>query len=88
MTAGKTGEVYNVADNEQTYSLLELAKMLSGIAGTSIKFDNPDQLEKKGASTFQDVCLDSTKLVQTGWKPMVDIEEGLKNTVSHIRNVI
>lgn len=88
MTAGETGEAYNVADNEQTCSLLELAKMLSGIAGTSIKYDNPDQLEKKGASTFQDVCLDSTKLVQTGWKPMVGIEEGLRNTVMHIKKVI
>lgn len=87
MTAGKNGEAYNVADNEQTCSLLELATMLSKIAGTCIKFENPDQLEKKGASTFQDVCLDSTKLTQTGWRPEVGIEEGLNNTVMHIRKV-
>ena len=86
MTDGKTRNAYNVADKEQTPSLRELAQKLADIAGTKVIFDLPDELEAKGASTFQNVRLDPSKLYALGWRPQVGLYEGLRNTVEYFRS--
>ena len=88
MTAGKNGEAYNVADNDQTCALKDLAGILAGIGGKSVKYDIPDELEAKGASTFQDVCMDATKLRGLGWRSAVTMEEGLVATVRELKKQI
>ena len=81
-SSGKSCNAYNIADNNQTYSLLELANILADISHTKVRFDIPDELEKKGASNFTDVRLDATKLHDLGWSSKVDLPEGLRQTVS------
>lgn len=85
MASGVSGNAYNVADNNQALSLKDLAGLLAGIGGKSVVFDLPDRLESKGASTFQNVCLDAAKLYSLGWKSEVPCEDGLRWTVSQIR---
>ena len=86
MTEGRSGNVYNVADKNQTPSLRQLAQKLADIAGTRVIFDLPDSLETKGASTFQNVRLDPTKLCNLGWRPTVDLDTGLRHTVEYFRS--
>lgn len=85
LTAGKSGSAYNIADRNQTPSLRELAQKLANIAGTRIVFDLPDELETKGASTFQDVRMDPSKLCELGWQPSVSLDAGLQHTVEYFR---
>ena len=85
ITKGKSGEAYNVADNEQVISLRDLAIMLSEIGESKVEFNKPDDIEAKGASSFQDVRLDATKLYNLGWKSQVNIRDGLQNTVNELR---
>ena len=87
ITSGKTGEAYNVADNAQAISLGELASILAGIAETKVIFDLPDELESKGASSFQNVKLDGTKLSLLGWKSQVGMIDGLWWTVQELRKL-
>ena len=82
---GGSGEAYNIADPAQYISLRDLAELLAEIGGGRVVFDLPDELEKKGASTFQDVRLDPAKLFGLGWKPQVSLEEGLRHTVMKLR---
>lgn len=82
---GSKGAAYNVSDNEQTISLKDLAKQISAIAGVSVVVDVPDELEKKGASSFANVKLDGSKLKSLGWKPNYTIESGLRKTIEELR---
>ncbi len=84
ISKGKSGEAYNIADNDQVCSLYSLASILAEIGNSRIVFELPDDIEAKGASTFQDVRLDSTKLVELGWKSQVNLKEGLTWTVNQI----
>ena len=86
LTRGESGSAYNIADKNQTPALRELAGKLAEVAGTKVIFDLPDELETKGASTFQDVRLDSTRLCALGWRPAVAMDEGLRRTVEQIRS--
>jgi Nucleoside-diphosphate-sugar epimerases len=83
MTCGETGNAYNVADRDQVPALRELAQKLADIAGTKVVFDLPDELTSKGASSFQDVRLDPSKLYALGWRPAVTLDEGLRHTVEY-----
>ncbi len=84
MTEGKTGNAYNIADNKQVMSLAKLAGTLAEIGGSEVSYDLPDSLEAKGASTFNDVRLDATKLYGLGWHSSVELGEGLRETVRRI----
>ena len=88
LTKGESGSAYNIADKDQTPSLRELAQKLADVAGSRVIFDLPDELETKGASTFQDVRLDPSKLCALGWQPAVTMDEGLPHTVEHFRSAL
>lgn len=78
---GKTGNVYNVADNRQCISLRNLAAILARIGNSTVRIEHLDIVESKGASTFQNVKLDATKLYGLGWKSEVEMEDGIRHTV-------
>lgn len=86
ITAGETGEAYNIADNKQSLSLLDLAHTLAEFSKTTVRYDLPSSVEKKGASTFNDVRLDATKLRSLGWNACVDLRDGLKHTMFALSN--
>jgi UDP-glucose 4-epimerase len=64
------GEVYNIGTGVET-TLNQVYKMLGGT--------NPI-LEEGRKGEIDSQCLDSTKLGRLGWKPKVDLEEGLRRT--------
>lgn len=86
MARGKTGGAYNVADNNQTSSLKDLALLLANVGSSKVVFHMPDDVESKGASSFQNVKLDGSKLCCLGWKSCVPMEEGLSWTVHQLRS--
>ncbi len=88
MCSGKSGEAYNVSDNKRVYALKDLAQILAEIGGSEVVFDLPNEIENKGASTFQDVRLDASKLYGLGWNSLVDIKDGLRNTVERLREPV
>ena len=87
MASGICGAAYNVADNAQVLSLRELAEILAEIGGRKVIFDLPDEVEKKGASSFQNVKLDGSKLKLLGWESRVDLKSGLAHTVQQLKDM-
>ena len=94
ITMGANGCAYNIADNSQTISLSNLAALLAGIGHSKVVLDIPDNIESKGASTFQNVKLDANKLYDLGWHCRVRMRDGLLHTVeemkkgSHIARIV
>lgn len=83
---GCNGEAYNVADRDHYCSLNELAETIAGIAGVQVTHDIPDEIEQKGASTFQSVILNSEKLEALGWKAEYGIQAGIQNTLEALKS--
>ena len=77
---GKSGEAYNVANPDSIVSVKEYAQNLADIANVKLKFELPDEIEKRGYSKQEDSILDSSKLQALGWSAKYDIKEGIEHT--------
>ena len=75
-----------MSDNHQTVPLKELAEMIAEISHVKVIYGEEDALQKKGASSFQNVRLSSKKLLDLGWEPQFSMMEGLQRTIYALRN--
>lgn len=80
---GLTGEVYNVGSGKE-YTIDQLAKSLCKITGLTPEFDysgtnRPGDPEK--------LVVDISKLESIGYKPSIDFDGGLANTVAWYRKI-
>ena len=83
---GKSGEAYNVADENSEITLKELAGILAEAAGSRVVFELPDAVEKAGYSTATKALLDTKKINELGWRAQIPIKEGLEKTVQILRD--
>lgn len=79
---GGKSEVYNIANPNSVASVREYAQIMSEISGVKLKFELPDEIERKGYSKPADSVLDSAKLRDFGWKPLYDLKTGVYHTLS------
>jgi len=79
-----TGEIYNIGNPEGTITVLELAKKIKKIARSS----SPLVFKKRN---YPDIELRIPSIIKAqkelGYKPKVDLDDGIKKTVSWWRNV-
>lgn len=78
---GKTGEAYNIADENSDITLKELANITAGYAGKNVVFEISDAQEKAGYSTVTKAILASQKLKALGWNSHYSIREGITRTI-------
>lgn len=83
---GKSGEAYNVADENSEITLNELAGILAEAAGSRVVFELPDAVEQAGYSTATKALLDTKKINELGWRAQTPIKEGLEKTVQILRD--
>jgi CDP-glucose 4,6-dehydratase len=82
-SGGASGEAFN-AGGERPYSVAEVLRMLAEVAGTGLEPDIRGQGNPKGEIDRQYV--DSSKIHElTGWRPQVDLREGLGRTIDWYR---
>lgn len=84
---GKKGEAYNVAESQSIISISSFAKYTSDVSGVGIRFDLPDETEVKSYSKPVDVVMDTSKLKDLGWHSKYTYKEGIKNTISSLREI-
>lgn len=78
---GKSGQAYNLASDDSNITLKELAKIIAEESGVNVVFEIPDEIESAGYSVATKAIMDGSKLQNIGWKPMYDIEAGIKMTL-------
>ena len=84
---GKNGEAYNISDNDDYLSLLEIAKILSEYTDKEVVFNTPSSVESSGYSKATKALLDSSKLRELGWKPMYSLKDGIIRTLDILNNL-
>lgn len=79
---GIKGEAYNISNEKSVVTIAELAQVVATIAGRSVIFDLPSELEKKGFSKPQNCILNNEKLRNLGWKGRYNLISGVKECLS------
>lgn len=87
LLCGKSGEAYNIADDESDIRLKDLANIIADSVGKKVIFELPEELEKAGYSKATKARLESSKLKELGWKAKYDIKQGIKRTLEILREI-
>ena len=83
LLAGKSGEAYNVADDDEGMNLKQFAEYIAGLAGVKTRTEIAPQ---KGTSAAVNALLDCGKLKKLGWKPQFTVREALENTYEILKS--
>lgn len=83
MIQGENGEAYNLANPKETYSIGELADILTKEAFPERELV-PQYLSKKGNIHPEKVHVNIDKLCKLGWEPKVSVVDGFKRVVESI----
>lgn len=83
---GEIGEVYNIGSGI-SYKIYDILNVLISMSKVKIKIEKDEALMRPGDNP--ELICDSRKFVKlTNWKPEVDIEITLKDTLDYWRNII
>lgn len=83
---GKSGEAYNISDENNDIKLKDLARIIAEVTGTKVVFELPDEIERRGYSKATKSRLDNSKIKEIGWKKMYSIDDGIINTINIMKN--
>ena len=84
---GENGEIYNVA-NENTYcTIIDMAYLVAA-NNPKIKVEIVlEDINKFGFAPTLHMNLDTSRLLQLGWKPTINLEEMYRRTIDYMKNV-
>lgn len=85
---GRSGETYNVANENSIVSIAELAQTIGDYAGTRVVFDLPDEVENKGFSKPQNCVLKTDKIKGLGWSGKYDLKTGIHETMTILKETV
>ena len=80
LSGGESGSAYNVANRAAVRSIREYAEALAKVAGVQVKFETPEDAEKRGYSSVSRAVQKPDRLEALGWKPLFSFEEGIEHT--------
>jgi len=82
---GKSGEAYNISNDDNGISLFDFATTVANCAGTKVIRDIPNETEQKGFSVVTKAIMDVEKLKQLGWKQQNSMENGISKTIKKLK---
>lgn len=88
LLTGKKNEAYNIANEKETVSILELAKtiqLVTASSNTGVKAGK-DEAPQPGYCNYKRTRLETSKVEHLGWKPRVSLEHGISRTIKYVKN--
>ncbi len=84
---GAAGETYNVANEDTTCSIAEMAKIVENLSSgkTKVVFDLSADTTQLGYNPEMKIKLLSNKLQELGWKPQNDIQMAFKKAINGLK---
>lgn len=85
LTDGESANAYNVSANSNKLTLGDYARYIAKLANKDVIFDIE---ENDSVSKATYALLDNTKLINLGWNPKYEVEDGLKRTFEIKRELL
>ena len=83
MKKGKSGNLYWISSGRKIW-FYELGKLLEKLTGAKVKFvKTPNYTKKVDVGNF---VVNNSKLRSLGWKPKVNLDQGIKETLEHFKS--
>ncbi len=79
---GESGRAYNVSNPDSVVTIRELAEEIASVSNHKVVFVNPSDEELRSYNLMDNSSLDSTSLIELGWRGMFDLSMGVKHTLS------
>ena len=67
LTKGSRGNAYDICADERIVTIAGLAEMIAEAAGVKVRFDLPDEQEKRDQSPIKQQVMDGAALKELGW---------------------
>ena len=77
---GDAGSAYNISNPSSVVTIRELAENIAEKSGYKVVFENASDEEKKGYNLMDNSSLDSTELLDLGWRGLFSITTGVDHT--------
>ena len=83
MKKGKSGELYWISSGKKIW-FYELGKLLEKLTDAKVKFvKEPNYTKKVDVGNF---VVDNSKLMSLGWKPKINLNQGIKETLEYFKS--
>lgn len=87
MLNGESGQAYNIACDSCNVHLAVFAKECASLAGRSVVFDIPSEIESRGYSVASKAILATNKLSSLGWTSCRSFKEAVGRTYSILQDL-
>jgi|TARA_B100001750_G_scaffold248194_1_gene277411 nucleoside-diphosphate-sugar epimerase len=85
MNKGRSGDLYWISSGRKIW-FHELGKLLEKLTGAKVKFvKTPNYTKKVDVGNF---VVNNSKLRSLGWKPKMNLEEGIKKTLEYFKSQV
>lgn len=84
---GKNIHAYNISNPESVISIMQMASILSEVGGVELIKEIPTEADSKAFNPMINSSLDSSELLDLGWRGLFDARRGLRHTVEILREI-
>ena len=83
-----TAHAYNISNPNSVISIKDLAEIMAHAGGVNIKYELPNENERKGFNPMPNSSLDAKELMELGWEGKFDAKEGIEHTIRILRELM
>lgn len=87
LVKGEKLQAYNISNENSIFSVKRLAELLCDISNTHLRFEKPNDTERKQFNPMNVSSLDSKKIHSLGWRGLFDGKKGLSHTIEIIKEI-